>query len=45
MPYEGNTIITDYYYKNKIIDTYEPLSNESLKYSPKFVKKEDRDLL
>lgn len=45
VPYEGNTIITDYYYKNKIIDTYEPLPNESLKYSPIFVKKEDRDLL
>lgn len=44
-PLYGNTIITDYYSKNKIIDTDEPLPDKNLKYSPIYLKKEDKDLL
>ena len=40
-PIEGHTIISDYYYKNKIINSYKPISNKNSSYMPTFVKKED----
>jgi len=45
VPLNGFTIITDYYYKKGMIDTYKPLPHKILPSSPKYIDKKDIHLL
>lgn len=45
IPLNGFTIITDYYFKKGMIDSYVPLPHKDLSQPPNYVKKKDRHLL
>lgn len=44
-PLNGFTIITDYYYRHRMIDAYKPLPHKKLPSSPSYIKKKDIHLL
>lgn len=45
IPLNGFTIITDYYFKKGMIDSYKPLPHKVLPESSKYIEKKDKHLL